>query len=440
MADFKILRLGSKGPQTELLQLGLTRAGYATAADGIFGNNTQKSLIAFQRSHDLDADGIAGRLTWNALTPYLTGYTVYTVGRGDSLYKIATQLGTSIFALKTANPKADIYNLAIGARLIVPFTYPVVPTNISFTSTVLELVMTGLSARYPFITVGSAGKSIMGKELYYLKIGNGARQVFYNASHHGNEWITTPLLLSFAEEYAAALSGGGTVFGISAASLAIAMVAGAVFALWIHAERGPLAYLIQLMGLIPWVTSMVVAAMLWKWILQEDAGLLNYFVRQLGGEKVGFLTDKRIAVASLIFVMTWRVIGYVMVQVLAGLKSIAANLEEAAYVDGATKWQQTRYITIPMLKTIMIIMFIMAVGKIFNSDFGLFYRTTRNSNALTSVFLTLDVYVYNSIFNSSRPVYGYISAAGFLQSVLGCVTMIVANAIVRKVDNESALF
>ncbi|MBQ9857488.1 MAG: peptidoglycan-binding protein [Oscillospiraceae bacterium] len=219
MADFKILRLGSKGPQTELLQLGLTRAGYATAADGIFGNNTQKSLIAFQRSHDLDADGIAGRLTWNALTPYLTGYTVYTVRRGDSLYKIASQLGTSIFALKTANPKADIYNLAVGSRLIVPFTYPIVPTNISFTSTVLELVMTGLSARYPFITVGSAGKSVMGKELYYLKIGNGARQVFYNASHHGNEWITTPLLLSFLEEYAAALSGGGTVFGISAARL-----------------------------------------------------------------------------------------------------------------------------------------------------------------------------------------------------------------------------
>lgn len=129
-----------------------------------------------------------------------------------------------------------------------------------------------------------------------------------------------------------------------------------------------------------------------------------------------------------------------MVVYLASIKGIDASLYEAAVIDGATKWQQTKFITIPMLKNIMIIMFIMAVGKIFNSDFGLFYRTTRNSNSLTSVFLTLDVYVYNCIFNNSRPVYGYISAAGFLQSALGCMTMIVANAIVRKVDNESALF
>ena len=140
-------------------------------------------------------------------------------------------------------------------------------------------------------------------------------------------------------------------FAISSISLGIALVFGTVFALWIHAEKGTLAYLIQLMGLIPWVTSMVVASMLWKWIFQEDAGLLNYFVRQFGGQKVGFLTDKRIAVISLIFVMTWRVIGYVMVQVLAGLKSIPANLEEAAYVDGATRWQMFWYVRFPLLKT-----------------------------------------------------------------------------------------
>ena len=219
MADFKVLRIGSRGPQVELLQLGLTRAGFETETDGIFGLNTKNSVIAFQRSQDISSDGIAGIVTWNRLTPYLTGYTVYTVRKGDSLYKIASLLGTSVFALKTANPNIDIYNLAIGSRLVVPFTYPIVPTTISFTSTVLELVMTGLKARYPFISVGSAGRSVTGKELYYLKIGNGAREVFYNASHHGNEWITTPLLLSFAEEYAEACSVGSSIFGIPASKL-----------------------------------------------------------------------------------------------------------------------------------------------------------------------------------------------------------------------------
>ena len=129
-----------------------------------------------------------------------------------------------------------------------------------------------------------------------------------------------------------------------------------------------------------------------------------------------------------------------MVVYLASINGIDASLYEAAAIDGATKWQQTRYITLPMLKTIMVIMFIMAVGKIFNSDFGLFYRTTRNSNSLTNVFTTIDVYVFNALFNNPRPVYGYVSAAGFLQSVLGCITMVVANGIVRKVDESSSLF
>lgn len=219
MAEFKVLRVGTKEPQVQLLQLGLTRAGYETDTDGIFGEQTRQNVIAFQLSEDLDPDGVVGTLTWNRLMPYLNGYMLYTVRRGDSLYKIATQLGTSIFALKTANPNIDIYNLGIGTRLVVPFTFSIVPTTISFTSVVLELVTTGLKARYPFIGVGSAGRSVMGKELYYLKIGSGPRQVFYNASHHGNEWITTPLLLSFAEEYAKAYSTGGSIFGISASKL-----------------------------------------------------------------------------------------------------------------------------------------------------------------------------------------------------------------------------
>lgn len=219
MADFRVLKLGSTGPQVELLQYGLSRAGFTTETDGIFGSITQNNVKSFQMSQDLAADGVAGTLTWNKLRPFLVGYTVYTVKKGDSLYKIAASLGTSIFALKTANPNIDIYNLSVGSRLIIPFTYPVVPTNISFTSTVLELVMMGLSARYPFLTMGTAGQSVMGKELYYLKIGSGSRQVFCNASHHGNEWITTPLLLSFAEEYAQSYSVGGNVFGISASKL-----------------------------------------------------------------------------------------------------------------------------------------------------------------------------------------------------------------------------
>jgi len=82
----------------------------------------------------------------------------------------------------------------------------------------------------------------------------------------------------------------------------------------------------------------------------------------------------------------------------------------------------------------------MAVGRIFYSDFGLFYRTTRNSNSLTSIYTTIDVYVYNSLFNTNRPVYGYTSASGFLQSTLGCISLLIANSVIKRFDPENSFF
>ena len=110
------------------------------------------------------------------------------------------------------------------------------------------------------------------------------------------------------------------------------------------------AYILQLLVLIPWVTSMIVAAMLWKWIFQDDTGLLNYLLSLFGVGNVGFLTDKTIAIYTLVFVMTWRVIGYVMIQVLAGLKAIPVEYEEAAKIDGANKWQMFWRVRFPLLK------------------------------------------------------------------------------------------
>ena len=94
-------------------------------------------------------------------------------------------------------------------------------------------------------------------------------------------------------------------------------------------------------------------SMLWKWIFQDDTGLLNYLLSLFGVGNVGFLTDKTIAIYTLVFVMTWRVIGYVMIQVLAGLKAIPVEYEEAAKIDGANKWQMFWRVRFPLLKTPM---------------------------------------------------------------------------------------
>ena len=209
-----------------------------------------------------------------------------------------------------------------------------------------------------------------------------------------------------------------------------------------HLRSQKLAKVCQTAMFLPHFMSWVVVGYFVFSFLSTDNGLVNRILIALGKDPIKWYQGEAIGYWPyiLVFLYMWKTVGYSMVVYLASIKGIDGSLYEAAVIDGATKWQQTKYITVPLLKNIIIIMFIMAVGKIFNSDFGLFYRSTRNSNSLTSVFLTIDVYVFNSLFNSSKPVYGYISAAGFLQSVLGCITMVIANAIVRKIDANSALF
>ena len=213
MAEFRLLRRGDRGPQVQLLQLGLTRAGFAVNADGIFGEETERRLKEFQRSASVSADGIAGGITWEKIRPYLVGYTTHTVRRGDTLYRIAMEHNSSVELIEAANRNVDPLNLRPGERLTVPFNYPVVPTDIAFTSTVLELTLEGIGARYPFVQIRAVGRSVMGKRLYAVKVGGGEKQVFYNASHHGNEWITTPVLMKFLEEYAHAAAVGGSLEG-----------------------------------------------------------------------------------------------------------------------------------------------------------------------------------------------------------------------------------
>ncbi len=151
------------------------------------------------------------------------------------------------------------------------------------------------------------------------------------------------------------LAAFGRTFLFTAASLVISLGFGVVFALWIHKYKGITAYAIELLVLIPWVTSQVVGTILWKWILNEDLGLLNYIIRVCGGSPLKLLSDPNIAQITLILVMSWRTIGYAMVNILAGLKSIPDNVEEAAIVDGVSKFQMLRYIRLPMIKTPLLI-------------------------------------------------------------------------------------
>ena len=213
----RILKLGTRGPSVQLLQLALSRAGFGESAlDGIFGAKTKNSVMRFQAANGLSADGIVGPITHRALVPYYTGYTVHRVFRGDTLWTIARLYGTTLEAVLTANPGINAANLQIGSSVTVPLPFDIVPTDIDYTYALVSYCVRGLAARYPFLGTADIGRSVMGKTLWVLSAGSGDRTVFYNAAHHANEWICVPLLLKFSEQLCKAYVAGGSIFGYAA--------------------------------------------------------------------------------------------------------------------------------------------------------------------------------------------------------------------------------
>lgn len=202
----------------------------------------------------------------------------------------------------------------------------------------------------------------------------------------------------------------------------------------LYSKRATKVY--QTAMFLPYFMSWLVVSYFVTAFLDSDKGLINHTLMGMGMEPVQWYMKNDIWPYLLIFLNTWKNMGYSMVVYLATITGIDSTFYEAAIIDGATKWQQTKYITLPILKTIIIIMFIMNVGRIFYSDFGLFYQVPKDSSSLFNATMVIDVYLYKAL---STATVGMASAIAFLQSILGCVTILIANGIVRKIDPESAM-
>lgn len=199
-----------------------------------------------------------------------------------------------------------------------------------------------------------------------------------------------------------------------------------------------LAKVCQTAMFLPHFLSWVVVSYFVFAFLSADKGLINRLLVSMGGKNISWYAESKYWPYFLVFLNLWKGVGYGMVVYLAGISGIDGSLYEAAVIDGASKFQQVKSITIPMLRPVIIIMFIMSVGSIFSTDFGLFYNVPRNSGPIAHVTQTIDVYVYKTLMTKNN--IGFSSAAAFLQSLFGFITITSANLVVRKLDPESSLF
>lgn len=191
--------------------------------------------------------------------------------------------------------------------------------------------------------------------------------------------------------------------------------------------------------ILPNLVSMVIVSYIVYAFLNADSGFINNTVlKAFGQQPINWYSESKYWPVILVVVNMWKTAGYSSIIYMASISGIDPGLYEAAKIDGAGKLRQIFSVTLPMLKPTVIMLLIMSVGRIFNSDFGLFYQVPMNSGAIYSTTQTIDTYVYRALMQLSDV--GMSSAAGLYQSVVGFILVLLTNMIVKKWDKDSALF
>ena len=219
----------------------------------------------------------------------------------------------------------------------------------------------------------------------------------------------------------------GTIFAITVAVLMSGL-----------AEKSRVKFF-QSALLLPNLLSWVVIGVIGYAFLNADTGFINNTVMLLlGVDEISWYSNGKYWPYILIIVNLWKTVGFSSIIYLASIAGIGKDIFESAELDGASRMRQIFHIIIPMLKPTVIILTLMSIGRIFYSDFGLFYQVPQNSGALYDYTQTIDTYVYRGLMVLNDV--GMSAAAALYQSLVGLILVVSANALVRRVDSENALF
>ncbi len=188
----------------------------------------------------------------------------------------------------------------------------------------------------------------------------------------------------------------------------------------------------------PYLISYVLVSYFTYALLNSDTGLVNHLFAVIHLSAIDWFSSPQYWPAILTLVYLWKNVGFTAVIFLAGMVAISPEYYEAARMDGANGWQQMRYITIPLLKPLIILVVLLAIGRIFYADFGLFFQVPNNQPALYPATDVIDTYVYRALITLDD--IGMSSAAGLYQSVVGFILIFTANWFVRRIEPDQAAF
>jgi putative aldouronate transport system permease protein len=172
--------------------------------------------------------------------------------------------------------------------------------------------------------------------------------------------------------------------------------------------------------------------------LNADNGFVNYVLVKFGMAPVNWYAEPTYWIPILVFLSVWKGLGYFTILYLAGILGINPEYYEAARIDGANKLQEAWYISLPLIRPLVIINVLLAIGRIFFANFDFIWNVTRDTGMLLSTTNVIDTYIYRSMAAIGN--FNLAAAAGFFQAIAGFILVLLANWVVRKVDKEQALF
>ena len=224
------------------------------------------------------------------------------------------------------------------------------------------------------------------------------------------------------------------------AFILVNMVVGIAIAILITEVRNTkLKKVYQSAILLPFLMSMVILSYIVYALLSAENGLVNNSILPLFHiDPIQWYQKPKYWPAILIIANCWKGVGYGCLIYIASLIGIDPSFYEAARLDGASKWQEITKITLPSLVPTIITLLLLSIGRIFYSDFGLFYQVPMNSGVLFPTTNVIDTYVYRALIEQGN--ISMSSAAGVYQSLVGFCVVMLSNWIVRKVDKDQALF